>query len=84
MSQSLLASATAAHASNKHKTIELYNPSHIVEFKSTGTLTFRWAFSWEESVSQVIRSFLPYHDLDFALWIQAFVRMEAGRVLPHP
>ena len=51
MSQSLLASATAPHASSKHKTIELYNPSHVVEFKSTGTLTFRWSFSWEESVS---------------------------------
>ncbi|KAI0291875.1 hypothetical protein BC826DRAFT_1021441 [Russula brevipes] len=48
MSQSLLASATAPHASSKHKTIELHNPSHIVEFKSTGTLTFRWTFSWEE------------------------------------
>jgi len=51
MSQSLLASATAPHATSKHKTIELYNPSHVVEFKSTGTLTFRWSFSWEESVS---------------------------------
>lgn len=48
MSQSLLASATAPHATSKHKTIELYNPSHVVEFKSTGTLTFRWSFSWEE------------------------------------
>ncbi|KAI9509788.1 hypothetical protein F5148DRAFT_1185190 [Russula earlei] len=48
MSQSLLASATAPHASSKHKTIELYNPSHVVEFKSTGSLTFRWTFAWEE------------------------------------
>jgi len=48
MSQSLLASATAPQAVSKHKTIELYNPSHVVEFKSTGTLTFRWSFSWEE------------------------------------
>jgi hypothetical protein len=59
MSQSLLASASAPHASSKHKTIELYNPSHILEFKSAGTLTFRWTFSWEESVSQIFRSFLP-------------------------
>ncbi len=51
MSQSQLASATAPHATSKHKTIELYNPSHVVEFKSTGTLTFKWSFSWEESVS---------------------------------
>ncbi|KAI0272189.1 hypothetical protein BGY98DRAFT_922192 [Russula aff. rugulosa BPL654] len=48
MSQSMLASATAPHATSKHKTIELYNPSQVVEFKSTGTLTFRWSFSWEE------------------------------------
>ena len=59
MSQSLLASVTAPHASSKHKTIELHNPSHIVEFKSTGTLTFRWSFSWEESVSQIIGVVLP-------------------------
>lgn len=62
MSQSLLASATAPHATSKHKTIELYNPSQVVEFKSTGTLTFRWSFSWEESVSGPFwrfRSFLP-------------------------
>jgi len=52
MSQSLLASAGAPHASSKHKTIELHNPSHIVEFKATGTLTLRWSFSWEVSVSR--------------------------------
>jgi hypothetical protein len=57
MSQSLLASATAPHASTKHKTIELYNPSHVIEFKSTGILTFRWSFSWEESVSRNTRAF---------------------------
>ncbi|KAH9986102.1 hypothetical protein BJV74DRAFT_546014 [Russula compacta] len=48
MSQSLLASAAAPHAASKHKTIELYNPSQVVEFKSTGTLMFRWSFNWEE------------------------------------
>jgi hypothetical protein len=52
MSQSLLASAAAPHATSKHKTIELHNPSHVVEFKSTGTLTFKWSFSWEESVRE--------------------------------
>ncbi|KAH9990163.1 hypothetical protein BJV77DRAFT_1061040 [Russula vinacea] len=36
MSQSLLASATAPHATSKHKTIELYNPS-------------KWSFGWEEN-----------------------------------
>lgn len=60
MSQSLLASATAPHATSKHKTIELYNPSQVVEFKSTGTLTFRWSFSWEESVSGPFQWFCPF------------------------
>jgi hypothetical protein len=60
MSQSLLASATAPSSTSKHKTIELYNPSHVVEFKSTGTLTFRWCFSLEESVSGPFLSFCPF------------------------
>lgn len=60
MSQSLLASATAPHATNKHKTIELYNPSQVVEFKSTGTLTFRWSFGWEESVSNNFSGFVLF------------------------
>ncbi|KAH9016680.1 hypothetical protein EDB83DRAFT_2438875 [Lactarius deliciosus] len=50
MSQSMLASATASHASSKHKTIELHNPTQVVEFKSTGTLVFKWGFTWEEHV----------------------------------
>ncbi|KAH8986878.1 hypothetical protein EDB92DRAFT_1948914 [Lactarius akahatsu] len=50
MSQSMLASATAPHASSKHKTIELHNPTQVVEFKSTGTLVFKWGFTWEEHV----------------------------------
>ncbi|KAF8266153.1 hypothetical protein EI94DRAFT_1733905 [Lactarius quietus] len=50
MSQSMLASATAPHVSSKHKTIELHNPTQIVEFKSTGTLIFKWCFTWEENV----------------------------------
>ncbi|OJA11972.1 hypothetical protein AZE42_07236 [Rhizopogon vesiculosus] len=48
ISNSLLASATAPSATSKHKTVELYNPSKIVELKYTGTLTFRWSFKWEE------------------------------------
>ncbi|GJE90372.1 hypothetical protein PsYK624_065030 [Phanerochaete sordida] len=47
-SQSLLASVAAPSAISKHKTIELHNPSHIVELKYTGTLTFKWRFAWEE------------------------------------
>lgn len=66
MSQSLLASATAPHATSKHKTIELYNPSQVVEFKSTGTLMFRWSFNWEESVSGPLAHSPPLHSLALA------------------
>ncbi|KAH7913056.1 hypothetical protein BJ138DRAFT_1111787 [Hygrophoropsis aurantiaca] len=48
VSESLLVSATAPSATSKHKTLELYNPAHVVELKYTGTLTFRWSFQWEE------------------------------------
>lgn len=48
ISESLLASATSPSATSKHKTIELYNPSKVIELKYTGTLTFRWSFKWEE------------------------------------
>ena len=46
-SGSLLASVTAPSATSKHKTIELHNPSKIVELKYTGTLSFKWKFAWE-------------------------------------
>ncbi|KAG1735499.1 hypothetical protein EDB19DRAFT_1723820 [Suillus lakei] len=48
ISDSLLASATSPSATSKHKTVELYNPSKVIELKYTGTLTFRWSFKWEE------------------------------------
>ncbi|EGO20541.1 hypothetical protein SERLADRAFT_476822, partial [Serpula lacrymans var. lacrymans S7.9] len=48
IAESLLASATAPSATSKHKTLELYNPNQIVELKFVGTLTFRWAFKWED------------------------------------
>ncbi|KAG1864885.1 hypothetical protein F4604DRAFT_1014814 [Suillus subluteus] len=48
ISESLLASATSPSVTSKHKTIELYNPSKVIEMKYTGTLTFRWSFKWEE------------------------------------
>lgn len=48
MSESLLATAAAPAAISKFKTIELCNPTSIVELKYTGTLTFRWSFKWEE------------------------------------
>ncbi|PPR01691.1 hypothetical protein CVT24_001519 [Panaeolus cyanescens] len=48
VSESLLATASAPSASSKVKTIELHNPSSVVELKFTGTLSFRWSFKWEE------------------------------------
>ncbi|KAJ3493334.1 hypothetical protein NLJ89_g11041 [Agrocybe chaxingu] len=48
MSESLLASASAPSAASKVKTIELCNPTSVVELKHTGTLSFRWSFKWED------------------------------------
>jgi len=48
MSESLLATAAAPSATSKFKTVELCNPTSIVELKFTGTLSFRWSFKWEE------------------------------------
>lgn len=48
VSGSLLACMTAPSATSKHKTMELYNPTKVVELKFTGTLSFKWAFKWEE------------------------------------
>ncbi|PPQ90776.1 hypothetical protein CVT25_010165 [Psilocybe cyanescens] len=48
MSESLLATASALSPTSKVKTLELCNPTSVVELKYTGTLSFRWAFKWEE------------------------------------
>ncbi|CAL1715544.1 unnamed protein product [Somion occarium] len=48
LSESLLATATAPNAASKHKTIELHNPSSVVELKYSGTISFKWRFKWEE------------------------------------
>ncbi|KAK7683402.1 hypothetical protein QCA50_013665 [Cerrena zonata] len=48
LSESLLATATAPNATSKHKTIELHNPSSVVELKYSGTISFKWRFKWEE------------------------------------
>ncbi|KAM5544437.1 hypothetical protein V8D89_002097 [Ganoderma adspersum] len=48
LSESLLASVSAPSATSKHKTVQLHNPDSIVELKSTGVLTFKWSFKWEE------------------------------------
>ncbi|KAI6121511.1 hypothetical protein F5141DRAFT_1061233 [Pisolithus sp. B1] len=48
ISDLLLGTVTAPSATSKHKTMELYNPTKIVELKFTGTLSFRWSFKWED------------------------------------
>ncbi|TBU30078.1 hypothetical protein BD309DRAFT_990453 [Dichomitus squalens] len=48
LSESLLASVSAPSASSKHKTLQLHNPDSVVELKSTGVLTFKWSFKWED------------------------------------
>ncbi|KAI0085851.1 hypothetical protein BDY19DRAFT_964703 [Irpex rosettiformis] len=48
LSGSLLASVTAQSPTSKVKVIELHNPSHTVELRYTGTLTFKWRFEWEQ------------------------------------
>ncbi|KAI0316520.1 hypothetical protein OF83DRAFT_1060194 [Amylostereum chailletii] len=48
LSQALLATASGPAATSKVKVIELHNPSHVVELKSVGTLSFKWAFKWED------------------------------------
>ncbi|KAG6857431.1 hypothetical protein H0H87_003498 [Tephrocybe sp. NHM501043] len=48
ISQSLLITASAPMATSKAKTLELYNPTILVDLKYTGTLSFRWNFKWEE------------------------------------
>ncbi|KAG5647919.1 hypothetical protein DXG03_007843 [Asterophora parasitica] len=48
ISQSLLITATSPTVTGKAKTLELYNPTILVDLKYTGTLSFRWGFKWEE------------------------------------
>ncbi|KAF8347723.1 hypothetical protein F5887DRAFT_1258289 [Amanita rubescens] len=47
-SEALLATAAGPSSSSKHKTLELYNPTLVIELKYTGTLFFRWSFKWED------------------------------------
>ncbi|KAJ3745753.1 hypothetical protein DFH05DRAFT_1489287 [Lentinula detonsa] len=47
MSESLLVTASAPNATSKMKTLELCNPTMVVELKFTGTLSFKWSFHWE-------------------------------------
>ncbi|CAE6417864.1 unnamed protein product [Rhizoctonia solani] len=48
LSDSLLATVTAPNATSKNKSIELHNPTIVVELNFTGRLTFKWNFVWEE------------------------------------
>jgi hypothetical protein len=48
MSDSLLVTATGATPIAKTKTLQLHNPSTVVELKSTSRVSFRWSFNWEE------------------------------------
>lgn len=76
MSESLLASATAPSPVSKLKTLELYNPTSVVELKYTGTLSFRWSFKWEEYVSgQYFNGLQPY-----CFNNQSWFRVEARRM----
>lgn len=50
VAESKLITAAAPNATSKHKTLQLFNPDAVVEFKYTGTISFKWAFKWEEWV----------------------------------
>jgi hypothetical protein len=47
ITDALLIVVSAPSATSKHKTLELCNPAQVVELRYTGTLAFRWGFSWE-------------------------------------
>ncbi|KAH9926333.1 uncharacterized protein BXZ73DRAFT_103014 [Epithele typhae] len=34
---------------NKHKTVQLYNPDIVVELKFSGMISFKWSFKWEDN-----------------------------------
>jgi len=48
ISESLLITATSPSVTSKFRTLELCNPTTVVELKYTGTLSFRWGFKWEQ------------------------------------
>ena len=51
ISESLLISGTSPNPVSRQKTLELFNPSTIVELKDIGKVSFRWSFKWEEYAS---------------------------------
>ncbi|KAG9102517.1 hypothetical protein FRC06_001893 [Ceratobasidium sp. 370] len=48
LSDSLLATVTAANATSKNKVIELHNPTIKIDLTFTGRLFFKWEFKWED------------------------------------
>ncbi|KAG8748407.1 hypothetical protein FRC10_005954 [Ceratobasidium sp. 414] len=48
LSDSLLATVTAANATSKNKVIELHNPTIKIDLNFTGRLSFKWEFKWED------------------------------------
>lgn len=41
-----LSTTTSPSPTSKSKTIELFNPPAVIELRYTGTLSFRWKFTW--------------------------------------
>lgn len=50
ISGSLLITGSSPSPTNRQKTLELFNPSTVVELKDVGKVSFRWSFKWEEYV----------------------------------
>ena len=48
ISGSQLIRGSSPNPASRHKTLELYNPSTIIELKDVGKVSFRWSFKWEE------------------------------------
>lgn len=54
ISGSLLITGSSPSPISRQKTLELFNPSIIVELKDVGKVSFRWAFKWEEYATSLI------------------------------
>ena len=54
ISGSILITGTAPNPVSRQKTLELFNPSIIVELKDVGKVSFRWSFKWEEYASLLV------------------------------
>jgi hypothetical protein len=54
ISGSLLITGASMNPVSRQKTLELFNPSTIVELKDVGKVSFRWAFKWEEYAFPIV------------------------------